>query len=353
WHGLYRRDGRVRLFLNHDWLLGLLELARQRDGDPHLVGMVQEASATLRQRLQRRGFLLDEVPEFGPLASKLWPASPFNGGYIELWVEEAEMTGETAPLEAAKALGKAWIETETFKQHGLFEPRHSVRFPWLQAPRRRAGTMRARLFKDNTNLLWGLLTLAQATGESLWRDAVDRWMEGFVTSFYGAGLPYAHADRDLVGYDRSLKAAFSALDLLVDLHDAGVGEGRALDLAREVAAAWMDLQWDNGLFPATPTAEHDHLDANVDMAVALVKLAALDGADPGPLAEAADRCRRAVLQHHAVPAGYAQAVNRGGRVVDPKVTVKYQALITKLALLPEDPSDLVGNTDLLSLLRDR
>jgi len=33
--------------------------------------------------------------------------------------------------------------------------------------------------------------------------------------------------------------------------------------------------------------------------------------------------------------------------------VKYQALITKLALLPEDPADLAGNTELLSLLRDR
>ena len=132
-----------------------------------------------------------------------------------------------------------------------------------------------------------------------------------------------------------------------------MGDGRALDLAREVAAAWMDLQWDNGLFPAAPEADHDHLDANVDMAVALVKLAALVPSEAGPLAAAAERCKRAVLEHHAVPAGYAQAVDREGRVVDPLVTVKYQALITKLALLPADPTELVGNTELLSLLRDR
>ena len=156
-----------------------------------------------------------------------------------------------------------------------------------------------------------------------------------------------------MGYDHTLKAAFSALDLLVDLHAAGVGEGRALDLAREIAAAWLPLQWPEGLFPAAPQADYDHLDANVDMAVALVKLAALEGTDTEPLASAADRCRRAILEHHAAPAGYVLAVDREGRVVDGRVLVKYQALLTKLALLPDDPADLVGNTEILSLLRDR
>ncbi|HIL56633.1 MAG TPA: hypothetical protein EYG39_01830, partial [Rhodothermales bacterium] len=52
WNGLYRRDGRVRLFLNHDWLLGLLELARQRDGDEALVRRVQTASRALHDHFQ-------------------------------------------------------------------------------------------------------------------------------------------------------------------------------------------------------------------------------------------------------------------------------------------------------------
>lgn len=353
WNGLYQRDGRVRLFLNHDWLLGLLELARQRDGNPHLLAMVQTASRALHQHFQRDGFLIDERPEAGPAKSKLWPASPFNGGYIELWVEEAEITGTEEPLEWARLLASAWVETRTFQAHGVFEPRHSVRVPAIQSARRRLSTMRARLFKDNTNLLWGLLTLADATGERRWRQAVDHWLDGFVRHFYGAGMPFAFLDRELLGYDRSLKAAFSALDLLVDLHDAGVGEGRTLELAREIAEAWLALQWPNGLFPAAPGADLDHLDANVDLAVALVKLAAHDSGTRERYLEAAHRCRSALLQHHASPAGYVLAVDRYGRYADSRVLVKYQALLTKLALLPDDPADLVGNTDLLSLLRDR
>lgn len=353
WNGLYQRDGRVRLFLNHDWLLGLLELARQRGGDPELVRMVRTASHALHDQFQRDGFLIDELPRGGSVSSWLLPASPFNGGYIELWVEEAAMTGEETPLHWASRLGAAWIETETFQRFGVFEPRHSVRFPWIQPLRRQLSSMRARLFKDNTNLVWGLLTLSQATGESRWRFAVDHWLDGFAGSFFGSGLPFAHLDRSAVGYDRTLKAAFSALDLLVDLHDAGVGDGRALDLAWEIASEWMGLQWPNGLFPVSPGADYDHLDANVDLAVAFVKLAALGVSESDRLAEAADRCRRAVLENHAAPAGYVLSVDRYGRHHDDRILVKYQALITKLALLPDDPADLVGDVSLLSLLRDR
>ena len=352
WRGLYQRDGRVELFLNHDWLLGLLDLARRRD-DGAILDMVREASATLRSTLMRRGFLIDEVPEFGGAMARLWPASPFNGGFIELWVEEAELTGEAAPLDAARRLGEAWIGTETFRAHGLFEARRSVRLPALQRVGRQLSGLRARLFKDNTNLLWGLLTLGEATGEPHWRAAVDRWLEGFRDHFFGGGMPFAYVDRHLRGHDRSLKAAFSALDLLTDLHAAGVGEGRALDLAREVAASWLALRWDSGLFPAAPGADRDHLDANVDMAVALVKLAALAPDVADEAVEAAAVCRDAVLRHHLTPAGYAIAVGPSGAVVDGRVLVKYQALLTKLALLPDDPADLAGDADLLSLLRDR
>ena len=67
----------------------------------------------------------------------------------------------------------------------------------------------------------------------------------------------------------------------------------------------------------------------------------------------ADRCARAVLEHHAGPTGYALAVDREGRVRDGSVVVKFQALLTKLAFLPSDPAALAGNAALLSLLRDR
>ena len=70
-------------------------------------------------------------------SAALWPASPFNGGYIELWVEEADLTGDAAPLRAAEALATAWVGTETFQRHGLFEARRSVRLPALQRIGRR------------------------------------------------------------------------------------------------------------------------------------------------------------------------------------------------------------------------
>ncbi|MEM6328247.1 MAG: hypothetical protein AAF791_14120 [Bacteroidota bacterium] len=353
WHGLYQRDGRVRVFLNHDWLLGLLDLARQREDDPELLRRVRTASRALRHHFHRGGFLIDEVPPRGWWARWFWPASPFNGGMIELWTEEAERTGDAAPLRWATELAEAWTGTATFTRHGVFEPRHAVRVPALQRGRRRLSTMRARLFKDNTNLVWGLLALAEATRDPRWTEAVERWLDGFTRTFYGAGLPFAFLDRRLVGYRPTLKAAFSSLDLLVGLHQAGVGQGRALDLAREIADVWLGLRWPNGLFPAHPGADRDHLDANVDMAVALVHLAAADPDAAERYTEAAHRCRDAVLAHHAAPAGYVLAVDRDGQTMDGRVLVKYQTLLTKLALLPEDPARLGDDPGRLALLRDR
>ena len=353
WRGLYRREGRVRLFLNHDWLLGLLDLARQRPSDPDLLSRVRLASRTVRERFTRRGFLVDERIRTGPPVARLWPASPFNLGFAELWADEARLSGDPTPLAWAEELGHAWVQTRTFKRHGVFEAQHALRSPAFNRPRQRLGTMRARLFKDNTAAVWGLLALAEATGDGLWRDALSRWVEGFARSFFNAGMPCGFVDRRLRGYGPSLKAAFASVDLLMDLHAAGIGEGRPLDLAREIAAVWRGHQWENGLFPETPGAHRDHLDANVDMAVALTKLAAHAPDEAGPLAEAASRCARGVIAHHAVPAGYALAVDTGGRVVDGTVKVKYQALVTKLALLPEDPADLLRDPGRLALLRDR
>ena len=347
WRGLYRRDGRVRLFLNHDWLLGLFELGRTR---PAALRMARQASRALRDTFVRDGFLIDERPA-DVARAQLWPASPFNGGFAELWVEEHHLTGEAAPLRAAVALGEAWIGTELFREHGLFGPQRSLRSPLVSRALARRSSLGARLFKDNTNLVWGLLALAEATGDDRWRAACERWLSGFVRRFLHRGVPVSTVDRRLEPGPATLKAAFASVDLLVDLDRAGVGEGRAREVAEEIAQAWIALQWPNGLFPETPSADRDHLDANVDMAVALVRLAAGSPNLADALVAASMRCREAILAHHPVSAGLALAVGRDGELVDGTVLVKYQALATKLALLPDDPAELDAETD--RLLRDR
>lgn len=347
--GLYAPGGRIRLFSNHDWLLGLLELYRST-GDQDLLKQADAGARTIIERMFVRGLLVDELPVLASPRTWLGRASPFNGGYIELWLELYELTGERIFLEASERLAAAWAQTPGFREHGVFFRIFSARAPWLDRLAASAATLHVQLFKDNTNFVWSLLALAQATGSGRWAGMVSRWVEGFEALFLNGGEVWLWLDRSLKGREVSLKAAFSAIDLLCDISLAKLSD-RALPLAEIIAQRWLGLQWENGLFPETPGGRGDHLDGVVDMAMALMKLAGIT--KNGTYAEAAARAARGVVAHHETPNGLALRVDRGGVVVSGRIIVKYQSLALKLALAPADPAQFIGDDDLLVLLRDR
>lgn len=346
---LFRHRGRVRLFDNHDWLLGLLEL-HQATGDAGFLALARSGATTIVDTLFVDDYLIDGTIEWRDPRTWLMPASPFNGGFIELWLELHAATGDPRFLEASTRLAARWARSDGFVATGVF---HRVLCSWspglgrLVAP---ATTSSARLFKDNTNFVWSLLDLFQATGDARWREVIDRWIEGFRRHFLNDGDVWLWLDRHGAGHEVSLKAAFSTIDLLCDLHAAGVSDG-ALDLAETIARRWSAHQWPNGLFPETPTATRDHLDANVDMAIALLKLAGHSGREAH--AERARAAAQAVVAHHRSPLGLVQAVGRDGAVQDGRIIVKYQGLALKLAIAPDRAEDLLSDPALLKLLRDR
>lgn len=345
WRGLYRRRGRVQAFFNHDWLVGLIELYRLT-GERWLLDLAVTAADALRAHFDARGLLLDEPVRLTAWRSWLRRASPFGGGYIEPLVELAELTGEERFLAHAQRLAAAWLATQPFRAQGVF--RRVFGLPLAGALAKRAP---ARLFKDHTNLLYGLLALYEVTGEATLRQAIERWLDAFAAHFWNGGQVFLLVDDRLRGYQPELKAAFAALDLLCACAHVGIGGPRTLDLARRIADCWLGEQWPSGLFPAAPGARHDHLDANTDMAVALAKLSALT--NDRHYWQAADRCAAALLAQHAGPHGYVLAVSPEGAVVDGRVIVKYQALLLKLALLDLAGDHLFDDALPARLLRDR
>ncbi|MCK1397434.1 hypothetical protein IVB45_07880 [Bradyrhizobium sp. 4] len=348
-NSLFRNRGRIRLFDNHDWLLGLLEL-HELTGDASLLALARDGAFTLIKTMFIDDFLVDGTIEWRDARTWLRPASPFNGGYIELWLELYAATGDPGFVQASRRLAARWIETEDFRETGIF---HRVPCSYSSAASRLAGyatTSRARLFKDNTNFVWGLLSLWQATAEERWRHAITDWLRGFRSLFLNEGDVFLWLGRQRDGHDVSLKAAFSSIDLLCDLYLGGVQEG-ALELAFAIARRWVTHQWANGLFPETPDGERDHLDANVDMAIALLKLGGVSGRSD--YVEQARKTANAVIRYHSSPLGLVQAVGKDGQVRDSRIIVKYQGLALKLALAPESPAALLSNPALLKLLRDR
>lgn len=348
-NSLFRNQGRIRLFDNHDWLLGLLEL-HEIAGDPVLLELARQGALTLIKTMFVDDFLIDGTIEWKDPRTWLRPASPFNGGYIELWLELHAATNDWRFVEASQRLAARWIASEDFRETGIFHRVLCSYSAFVSRLATHSSTSRARLFKDNTNFVWGLLALWKATGQERWREAIINWIAGFRRLFLNEGDVFLWLDFQRKGHEVSLKAAFSSIDLLCDLAHDGVCD-EALSLAETIARRWATRQWTTGLFPETPGGEHDHLDANVDMAIALLKLGGLTGRHE--YVERARATARAVVSYHSSPLGLVQAVRSNGVVHDPRIIVKYQGLALKLALAPDSPAPLLSNPALLKLLRDR
>ncbi len=348
--GLYVSNGRTKLFFNHDWLLGLIDLYRQ-SGKKELLAMAEKGARTIEQKFFCGDLLVDEPLTISDWRTWLAPASPFNGGYIELWLDLYRFTDNRDYLGYAKRLAGGWIETADFVEHGVFSRKLSARSALLDKLALSRSRLRTRLFKDNTNLMWSILVLYQRTGEDRWKQALSRWVDGFKKYFLNDGNVFLMLDMQLQGYNPSIKAGFSSLDLLCDLYDAEVEQDAVLEMARSIADFWLTQQWENGLFPEIPGGDEDHIDANVDIVVGLAKL--YDITRDLTYLGALTRCRAAVLSEHKTPLGYCQTVDSDGEPVDARIKIKYQGLLTKLAILPEDPSDIFKDDDKLELLRDR
>lgn len=348
--GLYVSNGRTKLFFNHDWLLGLLDLYRQSD-NKELLEMAEEGARTIERNFFHGDLLVDERFDISKWKTWLAPASPFNGGYIELWLDMYRFTDNADYLRCAERLATGWINTEDFISYGVFSRRLCARSSFVNKVAISRSRLRSRLFKDNTNLVWSILVLYQRTSDKKWSVALDRWISGFEQHFWNNGNVWLMLDADLDGYNPSIKAGFSSLDLMCDMYDAGVQKKKVLPLAIAIADYWLSQQWTNGLFPEVPGGNEDHLDANVDIVVGLAKL--YDITRETKYLDALTRCREAILLLHKTTFGYCQSVDQNGEPCDSGIKIKYQGLLTKLAILPKDPAGLFEDTDKLELLRDR
>lgn len=349
--GLFLADGRVCLFLNHDWLLGLVDVGQMLQSEP-LIDLAKQATETIWRDFEHDGYLIDERPQIVRPRSLLLKASPFNLGYVALWLDLYGLTGDVAYLRRSQAIMARWLQTSQFRERGVFCAQYprATQVALRMIPRK--SHKRVLLFKDNTNAVWSLLDLARADCTNPeWRLAIQRWLDGYHDLFFNSGRPFLALDSRFCGLEPSLLSAFSSIDLLCDIAHEGIARAEALALATQIAEAWISLQWDNGLFPIHPSSHRDHLDANVDMVIALLKLAAMLDADH--FERAARKAAEAVLTLHAREHGFVLSVNPAGGDACSRYITKYQALVLKLALVPDRGIDLEADTVLLRLLRDR
>jgi len=209
----------------------------------------------------------------------------------------------------------------------------------------------SQLMKSNTTPLFAAIALYTRTNDVKWRQRIQRWFDGVRASFINqSGIHGASGNGRPLGVP-SLVAGFIMIDVACDAWWYVDREASLLELARTVAKQCLEWRWESGLIPMTPEADYNHLDGQIDFALALRRLGELMG-DEYFLKESI-ALLKATLAMHNTNAGYCTHIRRDGSIVElPKNTIdpKYNGLVLKglvsLATLQQPIYEAAGLHDL-------
>jgi hypothetical protein len=213
----------------------------------------------------------------------------------------------------------------------------------------------SQLMKSNTTPVFLALALYARNGDPKWRRRVMRWFEAVAGTLVDAGGVRGAARNGQAMGEPTLVDGFILIDAACEAWRVLGRDGGLLALAAKAAGATLGWQWENGLLPMTPTADRDHLDGQIDFAIALRRLGELSGDER--LLERSVALLRSAFAAHETPGGYCTHVRRDGGVVTlPHNTVdpKYNALALKgLISLATMDRTIYGSADLPDLFKDR
>lgn len=349
-NGLFKYKGEIMLFDNHDWLLGLIDAYRQTNDKEYLDTAIKAVDHLLSDFL-KDNILLNKKISSKNLDSFLGKANPYNGGYVELFIELYEITGNTFYLKQSEKIITAWANTSYFRRIGLFSIISSLRYSLLNPFFKYRSNVASRLFKSNTNLVYSIISLYELTNSDEFKVILIKWLKGFEKYFYDNGSVYLIIPRFGKRKVKDLKAGFSALDILCDLYKANIEKDKTLSMATKIADYWIGLQWDNGLWPISAGKNENHIDANTDFAIALTKFYSI--IKNTKYWEAYLRAKKGLFKYHYTQYGYVMSVNKKGDYINSEIKVKYQSLFLKLTLFPDTPIDVYEDELLEQLIRDR
>ncbi|MBI2302415.1 MAG: hypothetical protein HYU66_26215 [Armatimonadetes bacterium] len=294
-------------------------------------------------------------------------AEPCNTAYVgEALVNAFADTGDPQYLVRARELLLPWLQTPSFRQHGLFRRWVTTRCPGAATlfdlqfrARHRPGLGVTFLVKGDAYLVMALLALWRAARDEPWAqpipDALRRWLlalaafrlpDGRFANYYDPATRLAWRVR--------LGETHSVIETLLDLH-VDLQASPALEWACACADAWLAHLGRAGLLPEHEDLREAWLDPQTDFCIDLYKLGRLTGDER--YTRAGDRLLEAVLQHFERPFGLAQKVDPDtGAPLAVEVETKFLGLFLKVLLIRRcvgRGEDLFGSSLLRRLCSDR
>lgn len=349
-NGLYTGHGYGGLFYNHDWLLGLIDAFRQTN-DVDYLNTAIDAVNTIVKKYYYKGHLLDYPISFKSLDAFLGKVNPYNTGYIELFLELYDITSDKMYYELSQKLLRTWSKDKFFIKHGLFSYIHCSRSKVINSLLNLNSSLKLRLFKSNTNLVYSLLSMYEKDNSTEWKQMLQLWLNGFERYFFNEGKVKMFLLKSFKSHTSDLKAGFSSFDVLCDYCYNDINRDKAFYMAEKIYRYWSSIEWENGLWPITESRNENHLDANVDFAVALTKFYAITKNEE--YWNKFLKARESIRKFHKSNYGYVNSINSFGEIVDTNIKTKYQSLIIKLDLFPSKPVNVYKDKKLKLLVRDR
>jgi len=339
-----------------DFMLGLLDYTDMVE-DPDIEIQLKKTAEAVH-----RTYFSGPLPAsyYCPTLRRTLPIFETKDGmYIEMLVDLYRRYGDSEYLRQAEDLFEAMVSVKQYERCGLWPVLvlHGTlagRLAALIAPvKRQSETI--RLMKNNTNTIFGFISLYNQTEADETAAQIDSWVSAVErTMISGEGMVYNFATLnglEVIPYEANLTAAFTMIDLLCDCSHF-LKEQRYLRLAQKVADFWLKRQGRTGLFPLRPEEQGSYLDSETDMIIALIKLHELTG---NPVYK--DSARKAfsgLLQYHRTDSGYCLSVDKDtGEITDSMYKTKFIALMLKVFIVFIEGKSIYKNPHLYNLLRDR
>lgn len=210
--------------------------------------------------------------------------------------------------------------------------------------------------KSNTTPVFALLALYEKGASPFCMEAACKWISGATRHLVSdqGGVHSAWYPDGSRGAT-SLVASFILMDVLCEAYRVLSGPREWLTLAEKIADHQLNQRWPNGLIPMSEDAEWDHLDSQIDFAIALRRLAEIGGR--AELREESFAFAENALALHWSKSGFCTHLNRSGTVLKlPFNTVdpKYNGLALKgLIHLAERHGLIYDSPSLADLFKDR
>ena len=346
---------------NTDALLGLTEFHRLT-GDETALETAETIIKSLNKHFVKNGYI------YSLFLTGLKINVPFvrgmNGLYVELLTDLYDITKDEKYIEIAENLAKAWINLDFFKKNKLFPNSYFVKAKYLNKLWRDA--KKVTIFKHNTSIVNGLLSLYKKIKEEKLLKAIDQWIftikkRFFVNTIYGKlNIKNKTISEPL------LKYSFSMIDILSYAYHL-TKNSNYLDFAEDIASFWIKRKSKINLLSQYPDKRGTLIDAITDFCISLFRLGELR--KNKFYKNVGIEIMRANMKYHVyqpnensefiggdpcfLPAFVDSVDYETGQPLTKRVKPKFIALMLKPVIYLESGERIYKNENIFKLMRDR